>query len=81
MLDLIASILNYICNFVRSGIRGAHLLLQYYQDFCLSLLEDAIEQEYPERIRDFKDKFAKARQIFNESLQVEILKGVDSLGE
>ena len=38
-------------------------------------------QNYSKKIRDFKDKFAKARQTFNESLQMVIFDGVYSLGE
>lgn len=40
-----------------------------------------IRQEFPEKITAFNSKFVKARQIFSESLHVEILKGVDLLGE
>lgn len=80
MLNLVAEILNYICNFVPSGISGVYCLL-HYSIRSLSSLEDAIRREYTERVRDFKNKFTKARLIFNESLQVEILNGVYTLGE
>lgn len=45
------------------------------------MLEDVIRQDFPEKISAFSSNFVKARQVFNESLHVEILKGVDSLGE
>ena len=45
------------------------------------LPEDAIRQEFPEKIGAFNSSFVKARQGFNESLQVEILRGVDFLGK
>ena len=43
--------------------------------------EDVMSQDYQEKISDFRDKFAKARQDFIDSLQVEIAKGVHWLGE
>ena len=81
MVDLIDEILNYVCNSVPSGLSGMYFSLRSNQYLRSSSVEDVVKQEFPEKIGTFSSKFAKERQVFNESLHVVILEGVDSLGE
>ena len=40
-----------------------------------------VTHEYQRRVDDFKDRFRRARQDFNDNLQVEIIKGIHWMGK